>query len=360
MYEKADPDGDLLITLQPAIEPFAPWPTKTKTPAKSTGERARSPEPKESLQVLVSSKHMTKASPRFKKMLTGSWVEATTIHPDGLRHVDMEGFDIEAFMTVMHIIHTNNNKLPHTMDTEKLAKIAVVVDDLQCHEVISLWAKAWLKKLKNLVPNTCDRGLILWILISHTFRQPLLFQRVTRTAILSGVGPLPTLGLPIRQKVARKLRWGKCMRRSKQLTLSLERLDSAREFHIQCMMTALKTALCKLRSDKHPLECSSKACHALLLGCFSKAMSQASPPLHPRPSMPYLGYSIGSIAETVQNIETPKWIALDMTDSGSRANHANICNVNEVLRSRHIWDWRVYKLSADSVHGLDIDTLLPW
>jgi hypothetical protein len=219
MYEKADPDGDLLITLEPSTEPFAPWPTERaektyskKTPEKTTGKRPREPEPKDCLQVVVSSKVMTLVSARFKKMLTGPWKEATTVYPDGLRHVDMEGFDKEAFMILLHIFHSNTSKVPRTMDVDQLAKIAVLVDDLQCHEAVVLWVEIWIKHCYEsdeddgscCGPYCChvydDRDLLLWILISSVFNQPDIFRHVTRVAILHSHGPIPTLGLSVRDK----------------------------------------------------------------------------------------------------------------------------------------------------------------
>lgn len=132
MTIEIDPDGDLLITLTPLTKPFAAWPVdddndtqsvaSNDSPAASTTADASNtstsdetnpsdneditPPPPEPVLFRVSAKHMCFASPRFKQMLTGPWLEATTIHPDGLRHVDIDGdFDASAFEIVMMVIH---------------------------------------------------------------------------------------------------------------------------------------------------------------------------------------------------------------------------------------------------------------
>lgn len=204
--EKVDPDGDLLIILGPPAD-FAPWEV-LKTSGDEDRKRPRKTEAEEELRVLVSSKHLMNASKRFKTMLTGGWVEATVVHSDGLRHVEMEGFDIDAFLVVMHILHHKNLKVPRTVNLEGLAKIAVVVDDLDCVEAILPWKDKWLTKWRTTDPSlrSFGRDLIFWIMISAVFGLPKFFTVATKTAICYGAGPLPTLGLPIRKTVIGKLR----------------------------------------------------------------------------------------------------------------------------------------------------------
>jgi hypothetical protein len=153
------------------------------------------------LQLKVSSKHLMVASPRFKKMLSGDWVEAKTIHPDGYRHVELEGFDPEGTQIVLNILHGKTRRVPRTVDLELLAKIAVVVDDLECHEEVEVFSDMWIAKSRASVPIEYDRDLILGILVASVFRKPDLFKSTTRTAILWSPSPIQTLGLPIRQSV---------------------------------------------------------------------------------------------------------------------------------------------------------------
>lgn len=123
--EIIDPEGDLLIALQPAAEPFAEWETTTSSDPPADLTVPQEFYQQEDTEFLVSSKHLCLASPRFRKMLTGDWLEAKPIYPDGRRHVSMEGFCVDALMTVMNVIHgINKNKIdvPRAVSLNKLGK----------------------------------------------------------------------------------------------------------------------------------------------------------------------------------------------------------------------------------------------
>lgn len=207
-----DPGGDLKIVLSLLAQPFAPCKCdKELLPKSNDGEEAHhignvssatqdeslphTPDQPPELVSKVSSKHLTLASRRFKKMLGGDWIEARTFHPDGCRHVNMEGLDPTALKILMNIIHGKTRKVPRSVDLELLAKIAVVVDDLECLEEVELFADMWLEGKS--IPDEMTRDLIMWILISATFQQHELLRQTTRTAILCGTGPFESLGLPI-------------------------------------------------------------------------------------------------------------------------------------------------------------------
>lgn len=101
------------------------------------------------------------ASPRFKKMLSGDWVEAKTIHPDGYQHVELEGFNPEGTKIVLNILHEKTRRVPRTVDIELLAEIAVVVDDLECYEEVEVFSDMWIAESRASVPIEYDRDLIL-------------------------------------------------------------------------------------------------------------------------------------------------------------------------------------------------------
>lgn len=215
-----DPDGDLKIVLSLSTSPFAQWkgdqelsPDDSNADANDIKDAHLAAEdsllgstpcqPIE-LRLKVSSKHLTLASRRFKKMLGGNWLEARTVHPDGCRHVNMEYFDPAALKILMDIIHGRTRKVPRSVELELLAKIAVLVDDLECYEEVEVFSELWLGELKHSTPDDLSRDLVLWILISIVFRQLDLFQRTTRTAIMCGTGPFESLELPIPKSVIGK------------------------------------------------------------------------------------------------------------------------------------------------------------
>lgn len=213
LYE-VDPDGDLLIILPFSNEAFAPWndsDDREALPERDPGVEISSPPSTTHegnllasytsplpLHLKVSSKHLILASRHFRKMLTGNWGEANTIHEDGYRHVTLEGFDPSALKLLLDIIHGKTRKVPRSLDLEMLAKVSVLVDDFECHEEVEVFSDIWLNHLQDSLATEYNRDLILWILISSVFRKSALFKSATRTAILHSTRPIQALGLPIR------------------------------------------------------------------------------------------------------------------------------------------------------------------
>jgi hypothetical protein len=231
--EIIDPDGDLVVILNVETKPFAPWPIASEasspelvegsdtSPSQSffqspesddndtggsSSTGAEQPSPVDGIvEFLVSSKRLCFAVPRFRTMLTGDWTEAKTVHSDGRRHVEMEGFYSDAFKIMMDIIHAKNDIVPRRVNLDLLGKIAVLADDLQCHGAVSVFSEVWIDRLQGEIgPIFYDRNLIIWIFVSYVFRHASTFKKVTSAAILKSIKDMPTLGLPIRIKITGK------------------------------------------------------------------------------------------------------------------------------------------------------------
>jgi hypothetical protein len=250
-YYQVDPDGDVLVVIPRAVTPFAVWDEQENTSSNSPdveliSEQSRgSPETEafeaefpgpedvsgrgelsssealvhlftpagertsdaglamsSDLRIRVSSKHLVLASPHFRRMLKGNWAEANTISPDGCHHVNFEeGFDPDALLIVMNIIHNRNRQVPRSLDLDALAKVSVWVDYLECHEAVEVFSEIWITQLRTSLPTQYSRDLVLWIFIAFVFRQQELFKSVTRTAILQSTQPIRTLGLQIRDRI---------------------------------------------------------------------------------------------------------------------------------------------------------------
>jgi hypothetical protein len=206
VYE-VDADGDLLIILPPTDEAFAPWNGSDDLEVlpelleSDTGVEVKSPSP---LHLKVSSKHLSLASRRFKRMLTGDWKEAQIVHQDGCRHMILEGFDSSALKLLLDIIHGKTRRVPRSLDLEMLAKVSVLVDDFECHDELEVFTDIWLDNMPRMPPSEYHRDLVLWILISSVFHKSKLFKSATCTAILQSNGRIQTLGLPVRQIIVGK------------------------------------------------------------------------------------------------------------------------------------------------------------
>ncbi|KAI1084797.1 hypothetical protein F5B20DRAFT_523238 [Whalleya microplaca] len=315
-----DPDGDLLIILPVLDHPFAPWDSEKPKdlsevdPAvgsASSSDEGNATPPHDTEEALddsfatlhcsdhaeiesegghedvpdvrfkVSSKHLALASPRYRKMAAGPWLGATIIHPDGYHHWVLEGFDKGALKILLDIIHGKTRKVPRSVDLEMLAKIAVLVDDLECHEEVEVFSNMWIRTLKKSLPKEYNRDLILWLLVSFVFDKPPLFKSITQTAILSSDNPIRTLNLPIREIIVAKI-------------------DNRRQELIGQLLDNLHSLFARLIDGGIGCRYS---CNSRLLG----ALVQQMYPLRlilPRPPKPFTGFSFNETAQAVRELRS--------------------------------------------------------
>lgn len=144
----------------------------------------------------VSMKHLIMVS-RAKAIFEGNYKESRPSEEDGLYRWKFEPiFDSGAFEIVMRAIHGQTMQLPKAVSLSEIAEIAAVVDDLNCHQALWFFAKAWIQDLKVSLPRKMCEDVPRWILVSSVFDEPEVFNSVTKLAILEGKGPF-TSELPI-------------------------------------------------------------------------------------------------------------------------------------------------------------------
>ena len=197
-YETIDQAGDVIVVHNPSTEPFAPWPeVRGETIAKT--ERH---EP-EQFKALVSSNVLRLVSPVFQIMLDGQWAESQ-VQADGSRHLSLTGFDSMALKHLLNVFHHKTRLIPEVLDVEMLAKMAVIIDYLQCHDAVALVAETWSKSYKGLPKEQFSRELVLWLFVSTVFKLPHIFDSAAVMAVQHCKAPFNTLGLPIAQNVVRE------------------------------------------------------------------------------------------------------------------------------------------------------------
>ncbi|KAF7945757.1 uncharacterized protein EAE97_004795 [Botrytis byssoidea] len=94
--------------------------------------------------ILVSSKHMSFASPVFKAMLTGEFREAVELREKGGTKIPLPDDDVDAMITLVKVIHGRLKSISKCTNLILLTKIAILVDKYQCHESTEFAVKAWI------------------------------------------------------------------------------------------------------------------------------------------------------------------------------------------------------------------------
>lgn len=148
----------------------------------------------------VSSKVLSMCSSYFKLMFAGPWMEAMSIHADGLYHVHFQGFDRWAMLIVLNALHLRHHELPKLPTVDTIAMVCVIVDYLQCHNALCFICERWFQRVHNefVQPKTYDRSLVIWTFISSVFPgTSLIYKHLRRVAVLTSRGPFQTLGLPM-------------------------------------------------------------------------------------------------------------------------------------------------------------------
>ncbi|KAI8710574.1 hypothetical protein NCS52_01557700 [Fusarium sp. LHS14.1] len=235
-----------------------------------------------SYQMLVSSSHLAQASPVFRKMLKGSFAEAVA-NSQGLYCITAIGWDPEALVLVLDIMHGHNRSVPQKITLEMMAKVATIVDYYDCLEIVEIFAGIWVDALAESQPSTYGKDTILWLLVSWVFQRQDIFEKMTGLALRYSERLITVEGVPIPHAI-------------------LKRIDEERQNALAEIFSTLYTlfgTLCK------GSECSYE-CSSMLLGSLMKELSKHGI-LKPQIKKPYDGYSISSAVNMVNTFTLPIW-----------------------------------------------------
>jgi hypothetical protein len=161
----------------------------------------------------VSAKHLILASPVFKKALTGKWKEGSTFVGTGSVEITTESWDVEAFLILLRILHCQHHKLPKRVSLELAAKIAVLADYYECNDLVGFIRDAWITCLREELPSTYSRNLILWLWVAWYFNNPMKFKKATSIAMSQSKAEINALQLPIPARIICRSRPNLCIRK---------------------------------------------------------------------------------------------------------------------------------------------------
>lgn len=204
--QEVDPSGTLLIVHTPSVEPFAPWSEQKEQDGHAGSGKEATVSRAEEFTARCSSDTLRLVSPYIKSSFDGCWTESGP-DADGIRHVKLAGFDSQALKYVLNILHHRADLNPEHLTLENLAKMAVIVEYLGCHQAFVLASRTWIAEYKGLPKSAkleFGREVVLWLLVSTVFTMKPIFDSAATMAIEEGTGPLDTLHLPIAERVVGK------------------------------------------------------------------------------------------------------------------------------------------------------------
>ncbi|APA12927.1 hypothetical protein SS1G_08403 [Sclerotinia sclerotiorum 1980 UF-70] len=219
-----DPDGDLIFLLSPtkldsSKSTSRPLPGAGANAAKTNGvSDSTDPETKRSLgpeisdkstlvyndRILVSSKHMSLASPVFKAMLEGRFREGIELKTTGKLAVPLPDDDPAAMRILINIIHGRMNSVPLKIELELFTQIAILADKYQCKEVVRPFPSLWKNGLTT-EWTTSSTSIACWLCIAWHFELDSEFLEATQLIQAEGTCSLEETILPIPKLVVDKL-----------------------------------------------------------------------------------------------------------------------------------------------------------
>ncbi|KAK0101829.1 hypothetical protein ONS95_006978 [Cadophora gregata] len=103
----------------------------------------------EQVQMRVSSRHLTLASPTFRASLgSDAYPEGWALRSEGHLVIPLCDEDPDAMIILLSIIHGLSSKVPRRVDLDMLSKIAIAVNHRRMHEAVGIWPDTWMEKLK--------------------------------------------------------------------------------------------------------------------------------------------------------------------------------------------------------------------
>ncbi|GIC87613.1 uncharacterized protein Aud_003998 [Aspergillus udagawae] len=309
-----DPEGEVIIIVHNPNAPFAVWndesaqveePVNSQKldkadepmlssdsdseasnhePANGSVDKVNSIPSKADVRIQVSAKHLMLASPVFKKALTGKWKEASTFVGTGSVEMTTESWDIEAVLILLRILHCQHHKLPKRVSLELAAKIAILADYYECNDLVGFIRGAWITCLREELPSTYSRNLILWLWVAWYFNIPMKFKKATSIAMSQSKDEINALQLPIPARIIYE------MNRKRQQTICKIILQLQRER--EAFMTGSKGC---------SFECSSIMLGSLTKQMLSKGLLESEVEFY------YRGFNVTDLIKSVQSFLAPNW-----------------------------------------------------
>ncbi|RAK95202.1 uncharacterized protein BO80DRAFT_497896 [Aspergillus ibericus CBS 121593] len=295
-----------------------------KVQTEDQSDRNGNPSEAAVIQYQASAKHLASASPFFKALLLSGLRESVKFKTEGSVTVSTEGWDANALLYVLKILHCKHHELPRQVDLTMLAKVCVVGDFYGCQDAVRFATQCWIGQLEPGVPNTKYRPLVLWIWLSYFFRMAAQFKEVTSIAITQGKGLIETLGLPIPATIMDAIN----DRRQEAITELIDHVYEERDRYLSGEMG-----------------CSFE-CSAMMYGGIAKNLVEHK--MTPADlEAPFHNHSYMSLVRIIERFRTPRWF-----DVGASLSNYGYQYVNHQCRDSTLSSlrdgWNGY------VDGLDL------
>jgi hypothetical protein len=150
--------------------------------------------PKE-ICIQVSGKQLSLASSLFAQMVQAAVKKKQA--PKGRIEVNLVGWDLNALLIVLYIIHEQHDKVPRRLGIQILAKVALIATYYGCACVLP-YGDIWHESLKNdALPDSYGNELCLLLWVSNYFRWVGCFNACCLICVDSSPSVITFPGFPV-------------------------------------------------------------------------------------------------------------------------------------------------------------------
>lgn len=112
---------------------------------------------------VVCSRSLARVSKPFKAMLYGNFAESKSRTKDSKWTVELPEDDPQAFITILHIIHSQFGMIPEIVTRDQLYQITILTDKYDMTEILRPWARKWLPHVHS--TNLTNQGdeVLTWM-----------------------------------------------------------------------------------------------------------------------------------------------------------------------------------------------------
>ncbi|EFQ98661.1 hypothetical protein MGYG_01682 [Nannizzia gypsea CBS 118893] len=148
------------------------------------------------IRFLVSSKHLTLASPLFAAMLKPTWAEGAALYSQGTAVIPALSSSRDSLLLFLNVIHCRSRLIPQSIDIGQLCEIAQLADYYQSNDAFQFHFETWTQNSGN-QPSELTRDSVRWLYISWVLKKRDLFTRVARVLHREAKAPLRVSKLSI-------------------------------------------------------------------------------------------------------------------------------------------------------------------
>ncbi|KAJ5035107.1 uncharacterized protein L3040_008368 [Drepanopeziza brunnea f. sp. 'multigermtubi'] len=239
---------------------------------------------------ICSSRHLMLSSRYFETILSGEFKEAKTLRTTGQVVIEFWEDDLDSMVILLNIIHGASRKVPRTLGTDNLTKLAVLVSKFGMLETVDFFSDTWIDNLQREgLPKGYNKDILKMLYVFWVFDREKEFGDMTRL---------------VQREADEKIEED-----VKGLMIPSAIVDAIKHARVSAISTAIDTVhalIIKFMDGTDHCDAAIDddlryACDAMVLGSLLKSSRKIG--IWPKPEAPFLGRRWRDLAKKLRGIK---------------------------------------------------------